>query len=351
MVENDTMEYRHLGTAGIKVSALSYGNWISGHSPEGEEASFQCISKALEAGVNFIDTAEVYGLGQAESHIGNVLKRGGWDRDNLIISTKFMRSGMKVNQSGLGRKRLMQALRNSLKRLQLDYVDIVYAHRFDYITPLEETVRTFNHIIETGKADYWGTSEFTAEELMEVYSICDKHGYYRPVVEQPQYNMLWREKLEVEYAPLFDQYGLGTTVWSPLAGGALTGKYNDGTIPEGSRFSDPSLPPLVKKRFNDLFTDANLAKTIQMFSGLKATSDELGCTQSQLALAWVIKNKDVSTAIFGATRVEQVIDNIGAIEVSNRLTPELLQRIEVLLDNAPQTPMNFRTWTPMPRRR
>lgn len=344
MVEKDTMEYRHLGSAGVKVSAISFGNWLTGHSPEVEESSLQCISKALEAGVNFIDTAEIYGFGQAETHIGNVLKRGDWDRDSLVISTKFIRAGPKVNQSGLGRKRLVQAAKNSLKRLQLDYVDIIFAHRPDSQTPLEESVRAFNHLIETGKADYWGTSEHSAEELMEIYSICDKRGYYRPVVEQPQYNMLWREKVEVEYGPLYDQFGLGTTVWSPLAGGILSGKYNEGTVPEGSRFADPNLMPAIKKRFESYFVESNREKTIRMLTGIKAIADELGCTQSQLALAWTIKNKDVSTAIFGATRVEQVVDNLGAIEISHKLTPELLVRIEELLGNRPETPRNWRTW-------
>eukprot|EP00359_Climacostomum_virens_P011056 CAMPEP_0204906766 /NCGR_PEP_ID=MMETSP1397-20131031/6144_1 /ASSEMBLY_ACC=CAM_ASM_000891 /TAXON_ID=49980 /ORGANISM="Climacostomum Climacostomum virens, Strain Stock W-24" /LENGTH=345 /DNA_ID=CAMNT_0052075771 /DNA_START=11 /DNA_END=1048 /DNA_ORIENTATION=+ len=345
------MEYRHLGSAGVKVSVVSFGNWLTGHSPEADEASFQCISKALEAGVNFIDTAEIYGYGQAETHIGNVLKRGGWDRDSLVISTKFWRIGTKPNRSGLGRKRLVQGAKNSLKRLQLDYADIIFAHRPDYETPLEETVRAFNHLIETGRADYWGTSEFSAEELMEIYSICDKKGFYRPVVEQPQYNMLWREKLEVELAPLFDQYGLGTTVWSPLAGGALSGKYNDGNVPEGSRFADPNLFPLIKKRFDDLFVPERREKTISMFAGIKAIADDLGATQSQLALAWAIKNKDVSTAIFGATRVDQVADNLGAVEVSHKLTPEILARIEDLLDNRPKAPVNWRTWGPFPNRR
>mmetsp|Transcript_1521 Transcript_1521/g.3265 ORF Transcript_1521/g.3265 Transcript_1521/m.3265 type:complete len:346 (+) Transcript_1521:3-1040(+) len=345
------MEYRHIGSAGLKVSAISFGNWLTGHSPEAEEANFQCISKALEAGVNFIDSAEIYGNGQAETHIGSVLKRGGWDRDSLVISTKFFRCGSKPNQSGLSRKRLVQAARNSLKRLQLDYADIIFAHRPDYETPIVETVRAFNHLIETGRADYWGTSEFSAEELMEVYSVCDKYGFYRPIVEQPQYNMLVREKFEVELAPLYDQYGLGTTIWSPLGGGTLSGKYNDGTIPEGSRYADPTLNPMILKKFTDLFEAENKAQTIRMFQGLKAISEELGCTQSQLALAWTLKNKDVSTAIFGATRVEQVNDNIGAIEVSHKLTAEILARIEDLLNNRPTPPRNFRTWGAMPHRR
>jgi voltage-dependent potassium channel beta subunit len=351
MVEKDTMEYRHLGSAGVKVSALSFGNWLSGHSPDAAEASYQCIAKSIEAGVNFIDTAEIYGFGQAETHIGNVLKRGGWDRDSLVISTKFYMSGKGVNQSGLGRKRLVQAARNSLKRLQLDYVDIIFAHRPDYVTPLEESVRTFNHLIETGKADYWGTSEFTAQELMEVYALCEKHGYYFPVVEQPQYNMLWRERVEVELGPLYDQYGLGTTIWSPLAGGILSGKYNDGSIPEGSRYGDPNLIPMVKKRFTSMFEGPARDKTIATLGGLKAIADELGCTQSQLALAWTVKNKDVSTAIFGATREDQVVDNLGALEVVHKLTPEILARIEDLLGNKPQTSLNWRTWTPQPSRR
>jgi len=217
--------------------------------------------------------------------------------------------------------------------------------------PLEETIWTVNHLIEGGKADYWGTSEFIATEIQECHKICDKYGYIHPIAEQCQYNLLWRENLEVTLAPLLDRYGLGSTVWSPLCGGILSGKYNDMQIPTDSRFNDPNLPPPVKERYMKFFEEANREKTHTMLQGLSAISSELGCTQAQLSLAWCIKNPDVSSAIFGATRLQQAEDNLGALDVVSRLTPEVLARIEEVVQSRPQPPMNWRNWTPMPARR
>ena len=348
MVEKDTMLYRNLGNSGLKVSAISIGNWVTGHNLDFEETQFQVFSKFINAGVNFLDTAEIYGFGNAEEILGKVIKRGGWNRDELVISTKFLRCGDSV---GLSRKRLIQAMKKSLQRLQLDYVDVMFLHRFDHEVPLEESVRAVNHLIEKGKASYWGTSEFTPQQLMEVHKICEKHGYITPIAEQCQYSMLIRENVEVNYANLFDNYGLGTTIWSPLAGGILSGKYNDGNVPDGSRLADPSLPEFVRAKYMEYFNEKNKAKTIQMFSGLNSIANELGATQAQLALAWCIKNPDVSTAITGATSAAQADNNVGSIALLDKLDCGVLKRIEEVLNNRPTPPIDFRKWEPRPPRR
>ena len=342
------MLYRNLGNSGLKVSAISIGNWLTGHSLDFEETQFQVFNRFINAGVNFLDTAEIYGAGNAETILGNVIKRGGWNRDELVVSTKFLRCGSSV---GLSRKRLIQSMKKSLTRLQLDYVDVMFLHRFDHEVPLEETVRAVNHLIEKGRASYWGTSEFTPQQLMECHKICEKYGYETPIAEQCQYSMLIRENVEVSLVNLFDHYGLGTTVWSPLAGGFLTGKYNDCVIPDGSRLADPSLTPAVKARYLSYFNEANIEKTRKTFSGLKEISTEVGCSQAQLALAWCIKNKDVSTAITGATSIAQVDDNLGSLGVIDKLDNALLSRIEDVLGNRPTPPTDFRKWTPKAPRR
>lgn len=358
MVENDRMLYRHLGSSGLKVSALSFGNWLTGHDMEREEAAFQCVDACVRAGVNFLDTAEEYGFGVGERMLGNILKRGEWPRDQLVITTKFLWSSSSSHyplHSGTSRKRVIQASRKSLKNLGLDYVDIMYLHRPDPNTPLEESVRAITHLVDKGKADYWGTSEFSAPELMMIYQICDKLGLPYPVTEQPQYNMWWRERVEVEYGPLYDQFGLGTTVWAPLNGGLLTGKYNEGVAPEGSRYKDSTLPAFIRSYFDAqlaaLFTGPAKEKTCGMLQSLGALASELACTQAQLCLAWTIANKDVSTAIFGASKPDQVRENLGALDVLPKLTPEVLLRIEEILSNKPTPPLNWRTWTPQAPRR
>ena len=348
MVESDSMLYRNLGNSGLKVSAISIGNWLTGHSLEAEETQYQVFSKFVDAGVNFLDTAEIYGSGNAETILGNIIKRGGWDRDKLVISTKFLRCGSSV---GLSRKRLIQSMKKSLTRLQLDYVDVMFLHRFDHEVPLEETVRAVNHLIEKGKASYWGTSEFTAQQLIEVHKICEKYGYETPIAEQCQYSMLIRENVEVNYTNLFDNYGLGTTIWSPLAGGLLTGKYNDGSIPDGTRVNDPSLPPTVRQLYLGYFSEEKKPKTVATLQGLGAIAAELGISQAQLAIAWTIKNKDVSTAITGATSINQVVDNLGSLDALNKLDDSVLRRIEEVLNNRPSQPIDFRKWAPRPNRR
>ena len=349
MVEKDTMVYKNLGNSGLKVSALSIGNWMNGHNAQAEEAQIKVFSKFIESGVNFLDTAEIYGFGTAETILGKTLKAGGWDRDELVISTKFIRANM--SQVGLSRKRLVQAMRNSLNRLQLDYVDIMFLHRFDHEVPLEESVRAVNHLIEKGKATYWGTSEFTPLQLIEVYKVCDKLGYDDPIAEQCQYSMFFRESVEVSYADLFYRYGLGTTIWSPLCGGLLTGKYNDGNFPEGSRLVDPGLPPQVKARYLEKFNDQNKHKTVALLNGLQGIATELGISQTQLSLAWCMKNPDVSTAITGATNLDQAVDSVGSIDAMGKLDSGVLARIEEILGNRPIPHTDYRTYKPLPHRR
>ena len=343
------MEYRNLGNSGLKVSSVSIGNWLTGQSLDFEETQFQVFSKFIDAGVNFLDTAEGYGAGTAETILGNVLKRGDWDRDKLVISTKFMWCGPK--SVGLSRKRLLQQMRKSLSRLQLDYVDIMFLHRYDHETPLEESIRAVNHLIEKGRTSYWGTSEFTPEQLMEVFKICEEKGYEPPIAEQCQYSMLFRDNMEVSLPYFFDNYGLGTTVWSPLAGGLLSGKYNDGVFPDGTRFADPTTPPLVKARVDKFLSGEKREQSIAMLQGLGGIAADLGVTQAQLALAWCIQNKDVSTAITGATSVAQAESNLGCIELCNRLDAGVLKRIEEALGNRPAAPMDWRKWAPRAPRR
>jgi voltage-dependent potassium channel beta subunit len=347
MVDNERMEYRSLGRSGLKVSALSFGNMTSGWNTETEQWSFESLDKCIRAGVNFIDTAEFYGFGIAETVLGRNLKQGGWDRDDLVITAKVNPKGL-AGVHGLSRKHIMRSLRNSLKRTQLDNVDIIYLHRFDHEVPLEESIRAVNQLIDEDKAYYWGTSEFLPQQLVECHRICEKYGLIPPIVEQCEYNLLYRKIFEVDYVPLFDHYGMGTTVWSPLAGGLLTGKYNDGAIPDQTRFASDEWA-IFKIYFAQRFSPRE--QILDAMQKLNVLAGELGCTQAQLALAWTLKNKDVSTAIFGASRASHCDDNLGALEVSQKLTPEILEKIEGFFQNRPDTRMNWAAQQPFPPRR
>lgn len=245
MVDVPKMKYNLLGNSGLAVSSISIGNWVTAHNEQAEETAFQCFDKAIRSGVNFLDTAEAYGAGVAETVLGRILKRGEYERDQIVVSTKYMRCGPGPNAKNLSRKHLVQGLRNSMKRLQLDFVDIIFLHRFDHETPLRESINTVSTFIDQGKIDYWGTSQFTPFELSEIYKICDKFGYPYPNAEQSIYHMLRRDRIEVDLVPFYEK-GLGTTTWSPLAGGLLTGKYNDGNVPEGSRFDTTNLGQTVR---------------------------------------------------------------------------------------------------------
>jgi voltage-dependent potassium channel beta subunit len=317
------MEYRRLGRSGLKVSVLSFGSWVSFYDQLGLDTAKACMQAARDAGVNFFDNAEVYAGGESERIMGQVIEDLGWDRSSYLISTKFywgLTDGANTRNT-LNRKYLMQAIDGSLERLGLDFVDLVYCHRADTETPIEETVWAMHDIVSSGKALYWGTSEWHADEIRAAWEIAERHHLHKPQMEQPQYNLLHRKKVEKEYSRLYDEIGLGTTIWSPLASGLLTGKYLDG-IPEGSRGALDGYGWL-----EEFLTDeANLAKV----RNLKAVAAELDCSLAQLSIAWCAKNPNVSTVITGASRVEQVHENMAALEVMDRLDDAVMERIDAI---------------------
>ncbi len=318
------MNYRRLGNSGLKVSELSFGSWVSFKNQMGVEAALECMKAAYEVGVNFFDNAEVYALGESERIMGEALKKLGWRRASYIISTKFywgLHDGPNEKNT-LNRKYLMGAIDGSLKRLQLDYVDLIFCHRPDPDTPIEETTRAMSDIVSQGKALYWGTSEWSADQITEAWHLAERYGLHKPQMEQPQYNLLWRDRVEKEYARLYKDLGLGLTTWSPLASGLLTGKYNDG-IPPDSRAALPGYEWLRERMQNPV--------TLDKVKRLQPIATDLGCTLAQLALAWCLKNPTVSTVITGASRVAQVHENLKALEVAPKLTPDVLARIEEAL--------------------
>ena len=330
------MEYRRLGRSGLRVSALSLGAWVTYGGQVGEETAYNCMVAAYEAGVNFFDNAEAYAQGNAEIVMGNVLRRTGWKRSDLVISTKLFWGGKGPNDTGLSRKHILEGIDASLKRLGLDYVDLLFCHRPDIYTPIDETVWAMNQVLQQGKALYWGTSEWSADQIWEAYGVARREHLIPPTMEQPQYNMFHRERFEREYARLYDETGLGTTIWSPLASGVLTGKYNDG-IPDGTRVTLEGYEWL-KKQFESEEGRQRIEKTRR----LAPIAGELGCSLAQLAIAWCLKNPNVSTVITGASRPEQVTDNMKALEVVPRLTPEVMERIEAVLENRPAPLSDYR---------
>jgi voltage-dependent potassium channel beta subunit len=331
------MEYRHLGASGLQVSALSFGAWVTFGNQMGDELALECMTAAYDAGVNFFDNAEVYASGEAETIMGRVLKKAGWKRSELVISTKIFWGGEGPNERGLSRKHIVEGVDAALARLQLDYVDLVFCHRPDPRTPLEETVRAMNHVIDRGKAFYWGTSEWSAAEILQAHGIARREHLIPPLMEQPQYNMFHRDRVEREYAPLYREIGLGTTIWSPLASGMLTGKYSGGEAPEGSRAALENYAWLAERLVgNESKINAMKVK------GLEPIAEELGATMAQLALAWCLKNPDVSTVITGASRAEQVRENMKALEVVPKLTDDVTERIEEVLQNKPADPTDWR---------
>ena len=318
------MQYRRLGRAGVRVSTLSLGSWVTYANQVDAKAAVEMLAAAYDAGINFFDNAEVYALGQSEVLMGQALKTLGWPRLNYLVSTKFFwgldRSGEAVNRRDtLNRKYLMQAIDGSLKRFGLEHVDLIYCHRPDPQTPVEETVRAMSDIITQGKALYWGTSEWSAADIRAAWEIAERHHLHKPVMEQPQYHLFHRTRVEQEYARLYDDIGLGLTTWSPLASGLLTGKYKDG-IPPGSRGTVENYAFLR----DGLTNPAKNAAVAQ----LQPVADELGCTLAQLAIAWAARSPRVSTVITGASRVDQLQQNLGALAVLDRLTPEVLARID-----------------------
>jgi len=331
------MEYRYLGSSGLQVSALSFGAWVTFGNQFREDLAHDLMQAAIDAGINFFDNAEVYANGEAETIMGIALKKGGWKRSDLVISTKIFWGGRGPNDRGLSRKHIIEGTDAALARLQLDYVDLIFCHRPDINTPIEETVRAMNFIIDQSKAFYWGTSEWSAEQIRAAYEIARQEHLIPPTMEQPQYNMFVREKLENEYIPLFDEFGLGTTIWSPLASGILTGKYSDG-IPEDTRVTLKGYEWLKSK------IESNEGKEqIEKVRKLTPIAEELGGSMAQLALAWCLKNKNVSTVITGATKLKQLDDNLGALEILEKITPEIMTRIDDILGNKPAGPLDFRT--------
>jgi len=331
------MQYRHLGSSGLQVSALSFGSWVTFGPQIGEETAYDCMQAARDAGVNFFDNAEAYGQGRSEVIMGNVFKKAGWKRSDIVVSTKVFWGGKGPNDRGLSRKHVLEGTQAALARLELDYVDLVFCHRPDPATPIEETVRAMSYLVDSGKAFYWGTSEWSAQQIMEAYGVARREHLVPPTMEQPQYNLFHRERVEVEYRRLYDEIGLGTTTWSPLASGILTGKYENG-IPEGSRFTVSDYAWLR----DELFETEKGQGQIETAKRLRPIAEELGCTPAQMALAWCLTNPHVSTVITGASRPEQVVENMKAADVVEKLTPDVQERIEAIVGNKPSPPPSFR---------
>jgi voltage-dependent potassium channel beta subunit len=315
------MEYRRLGRSGLKVSVLSFGSWVTFKSQLDVDKAIDCMDAAYQAGVNFFDNAEAYAGGESERIMGEAIRKLGWPRHSYVVSSKFfwgLHEGPN-SRNTLNRKYLTEAIDASLERFGLDHLDLIYCHRADPDTPIEETVRAMSDAIDRGKALYWGTSEWTADEIRAAWDVADRHGWHRPIVEQPQYNLLHRRRVEKEYARLYEDIGLGTTIWSPLASGLLTGKYLEG-VPEGSRAALEGYDWL-KEHLTDEQKNAVVRE-------LKEVADDLGCSLAQLAIAWCAVNPNVSTVITGASRVEQVHENMAALEVLPKLDEDVLARID-----------------------
>jgi voltage-dependent potassium channel beta subunit len=330
------MEYRYLGKSGLQVSALSLGAWVTMGNQIDENVSYECMHTAYEAGVNFFDNAEAYAHGNAEIVMGNVIKKSGWKRSDLVISTKLFWGGKNPNQTGLSRKHIIEGARASLARLQMEYVDLIFCHRPDIYTPIEETVRAMNFLINMGMVFYWGTSEWSAAQIMEAYSIARQNDLIPPTMEQPEYNMFAREKVEREYVHLYSEIGLGTTIFSPLASGLFTGKYNSG-IPQGTRVSLEGYEWLLED-----FTSSQANQNIEKVKRLMPIASELGISISQMSLAWCLKNQNVSSVITGASKPSQVSENMKALDIVQKLTSDVMERIESVLENKPEPFSDYR---------
>ena len=320
------MQYRRLGRSGLRVSALSFGSWVTYHNQVDADAAVEMMAAAFDAGINFFDNAEVYAGGRSEEVMGAALKQLAWPRLNYVVSSKYFwgldRAGDAVNRKDtLNRKYLMQAVDGSLKRFGLDFIDLIYCHRSDPHTPIEETVRAMSDIIGQGKALYWGTSEWSAADIATAWGIAERHHLHKPVMEQPQYHLFHRKRVEQEYAALYADIGLGLTTWSPLASGLLTGKYRGG-VPDGSRAALPSMAS-----FREGLTDAAKNAAVAQLEPIAA---ELGGSLPQLAIAWVARNPHVSSVITGASKLSQLQANLGALALIDKLTPDVMARMEAI---------------------
>ncbi|KAK4354885.1 hypothetical protein RND71_027079 [Anisodus tanguticus] len=338
------MQYKNLGRSGLKVSQLSYGAWVTfGNQLDVKEAKtlLQCCR---DNGVNFFDNAEVYANGRAEEIMGQAIRELGWKRSDIVISTKIFWGGSGPNDKGLSRKHIIEGTKASLKRLDMDYVDLIYCHRPDTSTPIEETVRAMNYVIDKGWAFYWGTSEWSAQQITEAWGVAQRLNLVGPIVEQPEYNLLSRHKpeynllsrhkVESEYLPLYSHYGIGLTTWSPLASGVLTGKYNAGNIPPDSRFALENYKNLASRSLVD--------DVLRKVNGLKPIAEELGVPLPQLAIAWCAANPNVSSVITGATKEYQIQENMKAINVIPMLTPAVMEKIEAVVQSKPKRQDSYR---------
>ncbi len=325
------MQYRYLGKSGLQVSALSLGSWLTFGKQIEDNTAERLMALAYDRGVNFFDNAEIYARGQSEVVMGQILKKMNWDRSSYVVSSKvfFGDGGSLPNQTGLNRKHVLEACHAALRRLQVDYLDLYFCHRPDKHTPIEETVRAMNHLLDQGKILYWGTSEWSAQEIMEAHMVAQQHHLIGPTMEQPQYNLFHREKVENEYSQIYKTLGLGTTIWSPLGSGVLSGKYLD-QFPEGTRLGMEGLEWLKERSMDE----EKLAKV----RALKGLADELGVSLPRLAIAWCLKNPNVSTVILGASRPEQLDETLTSFEVVGSLTPEVIERIESIVENKPVPP-------------
>lgn len=327
------MEYRYMGKTGLQLSVLSFGSWVSFHKQIDDSIADELMGIAYDHGVNFFDNAEVYALGESEKMMGRVLKQKNWDRTSYTVSSKvfwgWRGKDNKPNQSGLSRKHITEACHEALQRLQLDYLDLYLCHRPDKKVPIEEVVWTMHQLIQQGKILYWGTSEWSGVEIMEAHRVAHQYGLIGPSVEQPQYNLFERNKMENEFLMIFKTVGMGTTIWSPLASGLLSGKYNDG-IPEDSRFAIEGFDWLKDRWIKDGF--------LEKVKELARLAKELGVSLAELSIGWCIKNPHVTTAILGASRKEQLLQNLKALTVVEKLTPDIVQRIEDIVQSKPVLP-------------
>lgn len=329
------MQYRRLGSSGLKVSVLSFGSWVTFKIQADLKEAKKMMATAYDAGVNFFDNAEAYAAGASEEIMGQALSELGWGRDTYSVSSKVFFGGDLPTQRGLSRKHIHDACHAALKRLQVDYLDLFFCHRPDENTPIEETVRAMDVLIQQGKILYWGTSEWSAQQIMEAYSIARQYNLTPPTMEQPEYNMFARDRVESEYRRLYSEIGLGTTIWSPLASGLLTGKYIDG-IPDDSRLNLPGYG-FLKRRYESETGKAQLAQTVE----LKKLAEELGTSLTQLALAWCAVNPNVSTVILGASRNSQLEENLTALDAMSLLDSDVMEKIEEILANKPPVPQMF----------
>lgn len=322
-----------MGKTGLQLSVLSFGSWVSFHKQIDDSRADELMGIAYDQGVNFFDNAEVYALGESEKMMGRVLKKKNWDRTSYVVSSKafwgWRGKGNKPNQTGLSRKHLVEACNEALQRLQLDYLDLYFCHRPDKGKPIEETVWTMHQLIQQGKILYWGTSEWSGVEIMEAHRVAHQYGLIGPAMEQPQYNLFERNKMENEFLMIFRTVGMGTTTWSPLASGLLSGKYNDG-IPGGSRFGLTGFDWLKDRWMKDEMLDK--------VKGLAALAGELGISMAELSIAWCIKNPDVTTAILGATSKEQLLQNLKSQDAVAKLDADVMQQIDDIVKTKPILP-------------